>query len=129
MLSIRKMLFKNRKGFTLIELIVVIAILAILAVLAIPRFLGTLENARYTTHNANVKTLKSAGVLAVAELGSAAAGTWNASNDYVDTWPTMPTASGLSGDYEVVITAEGDVTVTPGLATDTGSGWTVASEE
>lgn len=35
----------NRKGFTLIELIVVIAILAILALIAIPRFTGFQESA------------------------------------------------------------------------------------
>ena len=35
----------NKKGFTLIELIVVIAILAILAAIAIPRFAGFQDNA------------------------------------------------------------------------------------
>ena len=35
----------NKKGFTLIELIVVIAIIAILAVILIPRFTGFTENA------------------------------------------------------------------------------------
>ena len=37
---------KNKKGFTLIELIVVIAILGILALIAIPRFAGFTERAR-----------------------------------------------------------------------------------
>jgi prepilin-type N-terminal cleavage/methylation domain-containing protein len=37
---------KNKKGFTLIELIVVIAILGILAVIAIPRFSGFTERAK-----------------------------------------------------------------------------------
>lgn len=36
---------KNRKGFTLIELIVVVAILAILAAIAIPSFIGLQEKA------------------------------------------------------------------------------------
>jgi len=36
----------NKKGFTLIELIVVIAILAILALIAIPRFSGFSETAK-----------------------------------------------------------------------------------
>ena len=36
----------NRKGFTLIELIVVIAIIAILAVIIIPRFSGFTDSAR-----------------------------------------------------------------------------------
>lgn len=37
---------KNRKGFTLIELIVVLAVLAIIAAIAVPRFMGIQEQAR-----------------------------------------------------------------------------------
>ncbi len=37
---------KNRKGFTLIELIVVLAVLAIIMAIAVPRFLGIQEDAR-----------------------------------------------------------------------------------
>ncbi|MDW5300405.1 MAG: type II secretion system protein [Sedimentibacter sp.] len=37
---------KNRKGFTLIELIVVLAVLAIIMAIAVPRFLGVQEDAR-----------------------------------------------------------------------------------
>lgn len=36
---------KNKKGFTLVELIVVIAIIAVLAMIAIPTFSGILGNA------------------------------------------------------------------------------------
>jgi len=37
---------KNRKGFTLIELIVVLAVLAIIMAIAVPRFLGVQEQAK-----------------------------------------------------------------------------------
>jgi len=37
---------KNRKGFTLIELIVVLAVLAIIMAIAVPRFLGVKEQAK-----------------------------------------------------------------------------------
>ena len=49
-------ILKNKKGFTLIELIVVIAILGILAMIAIPRFAGFQETAR---QKADVATGKS----------------------------------------------------------------------
>lgn len=44
---------KNRKGFTLIELIVVIAILGILALFLVPSFLGYTKDAQKATCDAN----------------------------------------------------------------------------
>lgn len=41
----RKVL-RNRKGFTLIELIVVLAVLAIIMAIAVPRFIGVQESAK-----------------------------------------------------------------------------------
>jgi type IV pilus assembly protein PilA len=37
---------KNKKGFTLIELIVVLAVLAVIMAIAVPRFLGVQEDAK-----------------------------------------------------------------------------------
>lgn len=48
---------KNKKGFTLIELIVVIAILAILAAIAIPSFIGITDNANQAVNEANASTI------------------------------------------------------------------------
>lgn len=47
---------KNKKGFTLIELIVVIAILGILALFLVPSFMGYARDAKVQVIKANVKT-------------------------------------------------------------------------
>jgi type IV pilus assembly protein PilA len=52
-----KMIKKNSKGFTLIELIVVIAILGILALIAIPRLSGFSDSANLRAIETNHRTL------------------------------------------------------------------------
>ena len=52
------MLKRNKKGFTLIELVVVIAILAVLAVIAIPIVSGVISDAHESAAEANARTLE-----------------------------------------------------------------------
>lgn len=49
----------NKKGFTLIELIVVIGILAVLAVILIPSIMNYVAEAREARNNANARALYS----------------------------------------------------------------------
>ena len=51
---------KNKKGFTLIELIVVIAILGILALFLVPQFMGYANDAKMQVAKANTRTVWSA---------------------------------------------------------------------
>lgn len=51
---------KNKKGFTLIELMIVVAIIGILAAVAIPKFASMLEKAREGATQGNVGAIKSA---------------------------------------------------------------------
>ena len=46
---------KNRKGFTLMEMLIVVAIIAILVAIAIPTFNNSLNKARVATDAANIR--------------------------------------------------------------------------
>ena len=46
---------KNRKGFTMIEMLIVVAIIAILIAIAIPMYFGLLEKTRETADLANIR--------------------------------------------------------------------------
>lgn len=54
---------KNKKGFTLIELIVVMVILGILVLLAAPRFLNYRKKAEVATMQADAKVLSNAALV------------------------------------------------------------------
>ena len=47
---------KNRKGFTLAELLIVVAIIAVLVAIAIPVFTSQLEKSREATDAANIRS-------------------------------------------------------------------------
>lgn len=56
----------NRKGFTLVELLVVVAIIGILATITVPKFTGASESARGAKMQADLRTLDSAIAIAMA---------------------------------------------------------------
>jgi len=51
---------RNRKGFTLVEMMIVVLIIGILVAIALPNFLRARENARYRACVANMKQIQAA---------------------------------------------------------------------
>ena len=53
---ISKLLKKNEKGFTLMEMLIVVTIIAVLIAIAIPTFNASLNKARVATDEANIRS-------------------------------------------------------------------------
>ena len=57
----------NKKGFTLMEMMIVIAIIVILIAIAVPNFNSSLNSANEATDSANYRAAQSAGILMAQE--------------------------------------------------------------
>jgi len=121
--KLKKMMKENKKGFTLIELIVVIAILAILMALAVPAYTGLKKQSASQVAKANARSCYTAikaveamntGTLTATELaskatemlgGSAAGGTLEVTTYTADTGYVVFTWTGDVTSYtNIVIT-------------------------
>ena len=99
--------FTNKKGFTLMEMLIVVAIIAILIAVAIPTFNSALNKAKVGTDTANIRS------------GYAAAKVEILTGDV-----NVGTTYGLKADGSVVKDGDGDYT-TKG---DTGSATTTIGD-
>lgn len=109
---------KNRKGFTLIELIVVIVIIGILAAVIIPNLIGFGDSAKKKADLATARTLATAAATVYADDPDAAAEEYEATGAIDDLLPSdFDWTTQLTGNtFEVTITA-GGITVTDGTDT------------
>jgi len=94
------MKMKNRKGFTLVELMVVILIVGILAAVAIPLMQGRIDKAKWSEANATAGTIRTAVRAYAAETSVATAATLSGLLSVVGTQTKLGfVASDLEGTY------------------------------
>ena len=74
----------NKKGFTLVELVIVVAVMAILVAVAIPTVASITGDATDAVHDSNCRTIESMIKLAEAEASKAGNGIATLSADQID---------------------------------------------
>ena len=103
----------NKKGFTLIEMLVVIAIIAILVAIVIPVVGSSTAKAQAATNAANLRSAQAALQIAVLNDGAPASDVNGAASDYGTyvTGAEAPEAKGGAGDFTFTIDTNGNVEV------------------
>jgi len=111
---------KNRKGFTLIELIVVLAVLAIIMAIAVPRFMGVQEKAKVDADYSTAATIAKAAELYYARTSIKADDAGDlVTADYLDSFEFQSTSYSAVSPSSVGITFTGTGQVTVKASSDT----------
>ena len=88
--------FTNKKGFTLMEMMIVIAIIAVLVAIAIPTFSGQIEKANQATDAANCRAAYAEAVLNALENDGVGSATTD-STMKSDAWDKLTDTKDIGG--------------------------------
>jgi type IV pilus assembly protein PilA len=105
---------RNKKGFTLIELIIVIALLGVIAAIAVPRYGNVLENAKKDSDDVTAEMVQKAAELYYFQNPTTGAITLQNLFDekYIDSATIAPQSDHYEGDTLSITNTGGSVTVT-----------------
>ncbi|MFL8712365.1 type II secretion system protein [Clostridioides sp. GD02377] len=92
---------KNKKGFTLVELLVVIAIIGILAVVAVPALFSNINKAKVASVESDYSSVKSAALSYYSDKNKVPK---DIKDDLAEYMETVPTKADIGGDYELFST-------------------------
>lgn len=99
----------NKKGFSLVELMIVVVIMGILIAVAIPLYGAITKNANNKTCSSNIKTIKSNAASYMSTYNAKVTKTQDIADMFDDNkLPECPLSDdGTANDYEIAITDKG----------------------
>ncbi|MCC0645867.1 type II secretion system protein [Clostridioides sp. ZZV14-6150] len=90
---------KNKKGFTLVELLVVIAIIGILAVVAVPALFSNINKAKVASVESDYSSVKSAALSYYSDTNKIPTGTLTTLESYME---SLPDKADIGGKYSLI---------------------------
>ena len=107
---ISKLLKKNEKGFTLMEMLIVVAIIAVLVAIAIPTFKSSLDKAKVATDAANIRAGYASAMMTIMQKELNGEAITADKTYYLQKDGSVAEATSTTGDYSCKIT-QGDYEV------------------